>query len=89
MKNLKIYFSKVNIMRIVGFNLKKILVERKKAFRGGVKINTLMNIIGIKKEDIKIVSGKDVLSFYETLYETKREENDQNVVHDLDISVKK
>ncbi len=48
---------------IIGFNLKKILIERKGLVRGEVKVNTRMNINDIKKQPIKITSGKDVLSF--------------------------
>ena len=50
-------------MAIVGFNLKKILVERKGSVRGEVKVNTNMNILKIEKHDVEITKGKDVLSF--------------------------
>jgi len=50
-------------MAIIGFNLKKILVERKSLVRGEVKVNTKMNILNIKREQVKIIAGKDVLSF--------------------------
>jgi len=50
-------------MTVVGFNLKKILIERKGLVRGGVNIKTSMNIISIKKESARITTGKDTLSF--------------------------
>ncbi len=50
-------------MAIIGFNIKKILVERKKLVRGEVKVNTRMNITDVKKQSVKITKGKDVLSF--------------------------
>jgi len=50
-------------MAIIGFNLKKILVERKGLVRGEVKVNARMNITDVKKQQVKITSGKDVLSF--------------------------
>ncbi|MGB9707893.1 MAG: hypothetical protein ACPLXC_01005 [Candidatus Pacearchaeota archaeon] len=50
-------------MVVIGFNLKKILVERKTLVRGEVKVNTKMNIIDVKKEDIKLTAGKDVINF--------------------------
>lgn len=48
---------------IIGFNLKKILIERGKVIRGEVKVNTRMDILGVKKEEAKLTSGKDILSF--------------------------
>ena len=50
-------------MVVVGFNLKKILVERKKALKGAVKVSTKMNISKVNKEPFKLTEGKDVLSF--------------------------
>jgi len=50
-------------MPVVGFNLKKILVERKTLVRGDVKVSTKTKITGVKEEKNKIVSGKDALSF--------------------------
>lgn len=50
-------------MVVIGFNLKKILVERKALVRGEVKVNTRMNILDVKKEDIKLTAGKDVIKF--------------------------
>lgn len=49
-------------MAVIGFNLKKILVERKAPVRGGVKVGTRMNILDVRKENETIISGKDVLS---------------------------
>lgn len=49
-------------MAVIGFNLKKIIVERKGLVRGEVKVSTKMNIIGVSKEETKIIAGKDVLS---------------------------
>jgi len=48
---------------IVGFNLKKILVERKAPLRAAIKINTKTNITDIKKEDVEFVKEKTVLKF--------------------------
>lgn len=48
-------------MAVIGFNLKKILVERKGLVRGSVKVSTNMNITDIKKEETKMIAGKDVL----------------------------
>lgn len=50
-------------MVVIGFNLTKILVERKVLVRGEVKVNTKMNILDVKKEDIRITQGKEVLNF--------------------------
>ncbi len=50
-------------MVVIGFNLKKILVERKSVVRGEVKVNTRMNITDVKKEDVKLTAGKDVINF--------------------------
>ncbi len=50
-------------MVVIGFNLKKILVERKAPVRGEVKVNTKMNITNIKKEEVKLTAGKDVINF--------------------------
>lgn len=50
-------------MVVVGFNLKKILIERKKLVRRDVKVTTKMNISDVKKETFKLTSGKDVISF--------------------------
>ncbi len=50
-------------MTIVGFNLKKILIERKGLVRGEVKVNTNMNILKIEKHAVEIAKAKDVLSF--------------------------
>jgi len=50
-------------MVVIGFNLKKILVERKALVRGEVKVNTKMNITNVKKEEVKLTAGKDVINF--------------------------
>lgn len=50
-------------MVVVGFNLTKILVERKAFPKAQIKISTKMNILDIKKEEIKIPSNKDTLFF--------------------------
>ena len=50
-------------MAVIGFNLTKILVERKGPIKGGVKVNTNMNITDVKKEDIVISQSKDTLNF--------------------------
>jgi len=50
-------------MVVIGFNLKKILVERKEIIRGQVKVNTRMNILDVKKEEVKLTAGKDVINF--------------------------
>lgn len=49
-------------MAVIGFNLKKILVERKGLVRGEVKVGTKMNIVNVKKEETKIITGKNVLA---------------------------
>ena len=49
-------------MAVIGFNLKKILVERKSLVRGGVKVSTKTKITAVEEES-KIISGKDALSF--------------------------
>lgn len=50
-------------MVVIGFNLKKLLVERKRIVKGELKVNTKMNLLDIKKEDVKLTAGKDVLNF--------------------------
>ena len=50
-------------MVVVGFNLTKILVERKAFPKAQIKVSTKMNILDIKKEEIKIPSNKDTLFF--------------------------
>lgn len=50
-------------MAVIGFNLTKILVERKGPIKGAVKVNTKINVTDIKKEDITIAQGKDVMNF--------------------------
>ena len=50
-------------MVVVGFSLKKILVDRKTLVRGEVRANTKVNINDVKKEDFKITEGKDVINF--------------------------
>lgn len=50
-------------MVVVGFNLKKLSIERKETIRGELKVNTRMNLTDVKKEDIKLEAGKDVLNF--------------------------
>ncbi|MCX8193776.1 MAG: hypothetical protein N3G19_00190 [Candidatus Pacearchaeota archaeon] len=50
-------------MVVIGFNLKKLSVERKGIVRGSLRVNTKMNILDLKKEDVKLTAGKDVLNF--------------------------
>lgn len=50
-------------MAVIGFNLTKIFVERKKALSGKVDIRTNIDIKEIKKEEIAMIKGQDVLSF--------------------------
>jgi len=50
-------------MAVIGFNLKKILVERKSLVRGDVKVSTKTKITDVKEESRKIAAGKDSLSF--------------------------
>lgn len=50
-------------MVVIGFNLKKLSVERKGIIRGELKVNTKMNLLDVKKEEIKLTAGKDVLNF--------------------------
>tara|TARA_Y100000310_G_C20652706_1_gene800319 strand:+ start:687 stop:1103 length:417 start_codon:yes stop_codon:yes gene_type:complete len=44
-------------MRIIGFNLTKILAERQEIEKQGIKVNQDINIKGIKEEEIPV--GKD------------------------------
>ncbi len=48
-------------MTVVGFNLAKISIERKDVISGKIEIKSKADIANIKKEDIKISEGKDVL----------------------------
>lgn len=50
-------------MTIAGFNLKKILVERKSNLQGELKINTKMDLIDLKKEEVKLMQAKDIINF--------------------------
>ena len=50
-------------MTVVGFALSKILIERKEAIKGKIEVNSKLNVTNMKKEDIKLVEGKDVLRF--------------------------
>jgi len=50
-------------MTIAGFNLKKILVERKSTLQGELRIDTKTNITDIKKEELKLIQGKEAINF--------------------------
>ena len=50
-------------MTVVGFALSKILIERKEAIKGKIEVKSKLNVKNMKKEDIKLVEGKDVLRF--------------------------
>ena len=59
-------------MSVVGFALSRILIERKEAIQGKVEIKSKLNIKDMKKENIKLAEGQDVLRFdfeYEIIYE--------------------
>jgi len=48
-------------MTVVGFNLSKISIERKDIISGKIEVKSKADIANIKKEDIKISEGRDVL----------------------------
>jgi hypothetical protein len=50
-------------MSVIGFALSRILIERKESVQGKVEVKSKLNINNMKKEDIKLVEGKDVLRF--------------------------
>ena len=53
-------------MPIIGFNLQKISVERKKSIKDvkeKIDINTHIDIKNVKKEKVDIIKNQDVLSF--------------------------
>jgi hypothetical protein len=50
-------------MAIIGFNLHKIFVERKKTLTGKVSIRTNIDVKEVKKEEISLIKNQDVLSF--------------------------
>lgn len=50
-------------MAIIGFNLSKVLGERKEAASGQLNINSQINITNIKKEKVEIMKDKEVLKF--------------------------
>lgn len=48
-------------MAIVGFNLSKVLVERKDVFSGKISIKSGANITNIRKENISLMKDKETL----------------------------
>jgi hypothetical protein len=50
-------------MVVIGFNLTKVLVERKKTITGKVSIRTNIDIKEINKEKLEMIKDKEVLSF--------------------------
>ena len=59
-------------MTVVGFALSRILIERKEAIQGKIEVKSKLNINNMKKENIKLAEGKDVLRFdfeYGIVYE--------------------
>lgn len=48
-------------MAIIGFNLSKVLAERKDIFPAKLEVSSKIDIIDIKKEKLEISKGKDVL----------------------------
>ncbi len=48
---------------VIGFNLKKISVERKGEIKGKIEIKSNIDILDIKRENIDISKDKDVLGF--------------------------
>ena len=62
----------INKMAIVGFNLTKILVERKDSFDGKLNINSKINVEDIKKASMDISKDKETLQLnfiFEISYE--------------------
>lgn len=71
-------------MTVIGFNLKKILVERKTLVRGNVKVGTKLNILDLKEEKAKIMNDKDVLSCdFEFIIQYTGIENNKGDVADV------
>ncbi len=50
-------------MAIIGFNLHKLFVERKKTKTGKINIRTNIDIKDIKKNKVDLIKGQDILSF--------------------------
>ncbi len=48
-------------MTIIGFNLAKILLERKEGFTGKIEIKSKADVTDIKKDPMKIAEGKEAL----------------------------
>lgn len=50
-------------MTVVGFALSKILIERKEAMTGKIEVKSKLHVKNMKKEDVKLMEGKDVIRF--------------------------
>ena len=50
-------------MVVIGFNLKKIAIEREEEIKGKINIRTKLDIKDIKQEKVDLVKDKDVLKF--------------------------
>jgi hypothetical protein len=59
-------------MKVIGFNYKKVFIEKKKEIDTKFNINTNIQIKNISKTDIELFKGKDVLNFdfeFKIIYE--------------------
>lgn len=50
-------------MKLIGFNYKKISVEKHKEVEQGFKINTSINITNLEKREVDIFKGQDTIHF--------------------------
>ena len=50
-------------MVVIGFNLRRILVDRKKNISGKISVRTNIDVKEITKEKIEMIKDKEVLSF--------------------------
>ena len=57
------FYSKYNMARVIGFNLKKISIERKEEIKGKIRIESRLDITGIKEEKTPLDKGNTVLRF--------------------------
>lgn len=50
-------------MKVIGFNFKRISIEKKKEVESKVNVNTNIHIKDIEKQEIDIFHGKEVINF--------------------------
>jgi len=50
-------------MTVIGFALSRILIERKESIKGKIEIKSKLHVKNMKKEDVKLMEGKDVIRF--------------------------